>query len=338
MESNKYILSRMNRIKIQGIVGEMIAIDYVLNNLNKELGDIVSISTNNRVQLLFEKEHEGISITHENALETIESLLSQLWIEIGHEGIDFSNLDIETRNIFEKYSTKTKSQMISELKQLYVCFEDEKKSLKQMTIERLRIREIENSLCDKNLIFLKNLNSLSKQNVAKILTLIELEKNSKYELDSSKKIDFLVTFSHLLFFPLFMEMEMLRTNLIFNKRDIFKTLSKFVNAKYAELNLLSILYRGLIQTKTRIDLMIIQYSNLKILKKIIIIESKTGDSKLTKNQIEFADYIDKMKSDKVEYRIINVHYQTPEEVNIVEITPNLKNYNRLTKRNWTRKT
>lgn len=64
--------------------------------------------------------------------------------------------------------------------------------------------------------------------------------------------------------------------------------------------------------------MIVHRSHEGTLKKLIIIECKTGNSPLTKNQKAFADCIKRMKSDKVEYKVINIDYQVPEQLALIE--------------------
>lgn len=46
MESNNYLLSHQLQIRIQGIVGELVALDYVLNNLKLDKGDTITIAAN----------------------------------------------------------------------------------------------------------------------------------------------------------------------------------------------------------------------------------------------------------------------------------------------------
>ncbi len=46
MESNNYLLSHQLQIRIQGLVGELVALDYVLKNLKINFGDEVIITTN----------------------------------------------------------------------------------------------------------------------------------------------------------------------------------------------------------------------------------------------------------------------------------------------------
>ena len=46
MESNNYLLSHNLQIAIQGLVGELVGLDFVLNNLKIDEGDTITIATN----------------------------------------------------------------------------------------------------------------------------------------------------------------------------------------------------------------------------------------------------------------------------------------------------
>lgn len=173
--------------------------------------------------------------------------------------------------------------------------------------------------------------TLSHKNLAKVLTLIELEKRIKEKRISGlpekrredKKIfgmpdTFIKLHSLYTFFKLLSPNVVWTENDYNSGRNIIKIISEYANAEYDEWNILSSLFNSINQTKTKIDSMIVHRSHEGTLKKLIIIECKTGNSPLTKNQKAFADCIKRMKSDKVEYKVINIDYQVPEQLALIE--------------------
>jgi hypothetical protein len=313
MKENNFQLSHMLNSNIQGMVGEIIALDYIQKNLKRKPSDTVTITRSSRwVLQLQDKFHES----SESARGLLQEMLIGLMCEYRCDGIDITNADIEAKRLFDIYKSKNKDKIISELEQLYTDYEEEKKSQKWDIKKYEDYKTEEKSEYKGVLDYIK---AAPHQDLAKVLTLIELEKKTKNYSDASGKIRSLVTCSELFFFPLNMLSTDLKYNLKHNHRDLLNIFSNYINAKYEKLNLISAIYKGINQTKTRIDLMIVHCSSTKLLEKIILAEIKTGKKySLSEKQRDFADYIKRLNSDKVEYKIINVDYQVPKNFLIKE--------------------
>ncbi len=257
--------------------------------------------------------------------EFIRHELVDYYQRVGCEGFDLTNADIEAKNLFEKYMSKTKEQILSELEQLDIDYRKEwKEELERIRESRNEIRKKENINGNETIktMIPEMIKTLSHKDLAKILTLVELEKdmNSKKTHEGFLKDDRFIKILSLNKFSALLFPNMGWKEYDYeNRRNIFKTISNYANDKYEELSIMSYVFKSIVQTKTKIDSMIVHYHERK-LNKLIIIECKTGNSPLTKNQKAFVDCIKQIKSDKVEYKVINVDYQAPEQLIVSEIS------------------
>ncbi|MFH0904578.1 MAG: hypothetical protein V1854_05255 [Methanobacteriota archaeon] len=319
MKPKNYLLSHKLQIRIQGLLGEIVALDYALENLKVEAGDEVIITTNRCNKHKFKEFRASLGVhfhtINQSAFEFLRHELVDYFLRVGCEGIDLANADIEAKNFFEKYMSKTKEQILSEFEQLYTDYRKEREIDRENREKMKEFSKLEDvGISESNELISEKIKTLSHKDLAKLLALIELEKHTRekgmFKSDTSAKISSLVTFSNLLF-PLNIE----RTGVDYK---LMITISHYVNAKYDELKILSSVFKSIVETKTVIDSMIVHCSAERTLKKLIIIECKTGNSPLTKNQKAFIDCIKQMKSDKVEYKYINVDYQAPKQLTVSE--------------------
>lgn len=325
---NNYLLSDPLQRGIQGLVGEMVAVDYVIKNIKDKAsqGDEVMIITNrcNNIKPKGNYWNQSTLVKcfpiYKSPSDFLQDDFVDKLLKIGCEGIDLANADIEAKNLFERHISKTKEQMLSDLDHLYIDYrgererEEEKRKKEKEALQKMDISQYEKNE-PKIPEIIKN---LSHKDLAKVLTLVELERGTKRKnvfgfSDLIDRIHSIVTFSRFL-------IPSDKAKINYNDRKYIKTISKYVNAKYEELNLLSSVFKSIVQTKTRIDLMIVHCSEEETLKKIIIIECKTGDAVLSKPQKAFIDCIKQINSDKVEYKVINVGYQAPKQLVVREIT------------------
>lgn len=336
MKSNNYLLPHQLQIKIQGEVGEMVALGYSLEQLDTEIGDEVIIVTNRSEKLQFKYKRKGAVFRkrNETAYEFFQHELVDYYLRIGCNGIDLESAGPEAKNLFEKYMSKTKDQILSELKtqfenylenrennlSILMDFHKQEKKEKERQIEETsltagnRKKEYE--------VVLKAVSNLSHKELAKILALIDINRRGYIknlsEIESSIRpysiVDSIIICMQLFNLPTLSNKIVSR----YEESSLLKTISKYVNAKYSELEILSSVFRGIVETRVIIDLMVAHLSSTKTLKKIIILECKTGDSVLSENQKAFGDYIHRLEFDKIEYKVINVDYKAPKEITVCE--------------------
>jgi|GEM_PF-6115755 len=169
-----------------------------------------------------------------------------------------------------------------------------------------------------NEVVLKAVSNLSHKELAKVLALIDINRKGYIRNPSGQELslrpDSIVICMQLFNLPTLSNKIVSR----YEERSLLKTISKYVNTKYVELELLSSVFRGIVETKVKIDLMVVHLSSMRTLKKIIILECKTGDSVFSENQKAFADYINRIESDKIEYKVINVDYKAPKQITVWE--------------------
>ncbi len=154
-------------------------------------------------------------------------------------------------------------------------------------------------------------NTLSHEDLAKVLTLIELEKRyfEKEPLSiSAFKINSLNTFKNY-----FLRKVEWAERDYKDRQNTIKTISQYAKDKFEKWYLFSSVFNSINQTNTKIDSMIVHYHGEE-LNKLILIECKTGDSVLTKNQKTFIECLKNIKSDKIEYKKINIDYQAPKQL------------------------
>jgi hypothetical protein len=343
MKQNNYPLSRTLRNRIQGLVGERVALNYVLEQLDTETGDEVIIVTNRSEKSQFKNERNGavFHIINKTAFEFFQHELVNYYLRIGCKGVDLANAKFEAKNIFGKYMSKTKDEILSELKiqfenylkykdenlpRLDYSYKDEKNENERCAIDESLLTKNKENECN----VLKALGSLSHEELAKVLTIVDINReNFIKKVQEQKSMGKLVAYSPSAFLIkpesiiICMQLFNLPTLAIriesrYEERNLLKTFSKYVNAKYAELEILSSVFKGVVETRVKIDLMVVHLSDIKTLKKIIIVECKTNDSVLSKNQKDFADYVSQLKSDKVQYKKINIDYQAPKNLLITE--------------------
>lgn len=140
MESNNYLLSKQLKNRIQGLVGEIVALDYVLENIKIDDGDEVIITTNRCNKLQFKEIREPTAAVfrtvNKSPFEFLRNDLVDKFLPIGCEGIDLTNADIEAKNLFEKYMSQTKEQSLSELERLYTDYRNEMEEMEKRMIEK----------------------------------------------------------------------------------------------------------------------------------------------------------------------------------------------------------
>ncbi len=328
MESNDYPLSRDLQIGVQGLIGELVGLRYVLDNLKTDENDSITIVTNRSANirrivnhLYPNKTHPNVSFRtfNESPLEFLSRGLVDEFHKIGCEGIDFTNADIEVKNLFDKYMSKTKKQILSELQRNVQLYRKEREESER------RIKEREN--VDNDNEWYKTwisefVNTLSHEDLAKVLTLIELEKMffEKEVLSiSAFKIGSLNTFKN--YFLRNVEWAEYDYK---NRRNTIKIISEHANDKFEKWKIFSSVFNCLYPFHlnhpiTKIDSMIVHYHGEE-LNKLILIECKTGDADLSENQKEFIESLKKIKSDKVEYKKIIIDYQLPKQLMVREIS------------------
>ncbi len=151
MKSNNYLLSHNLQIRIQGLVGELVALDYVINNLKLDEGDGITIATNrcNIIKLSQIRAHPlvGFITVNKSPFEFLRHELVDNFQQIGCEGIDLTNADIEVKDLFNKYMSKTKEQILSKLEQIYTKerekYAKEREKAKEETERRIKERKKE---------------------------------------------------------------------------------------------------------------------------------------------------------------------------------------------------
>jgi|GEM_PF-5509543 len=96
----------------------MVALGYSLEQLDTEVGDEVIIVTNRSEKLQFKNKRKGavFRTRNETAYEFFQHELVDYYLRIGCNGIDLASAGPEAKNLFEKYMSKTKDQILSELK------------------------------------------------------------------------------------------------------------------------------------------------------------------------------------------------------------------------------
>lgn len=338
MESNNYPLSHNLQIRVQGLVGELVGLEYVLNNLKTDENDSIIIVTNRSANirrivnhLYPNKAHPNVffSTFNESPLEFLSRCLVGEFHKIGCEGIDFTNADIEAKNIFDKYMSKTKKQILSELERLYrketekaKKEEEKKKEEREKAREEFEKRIKEREGIDDNEWYKTKIsgivNTLSHEDLAKVLTLIKLEK--RYFKKEYFKYAYLNTFKYH-----FLQSVEWKEYDYKNRRDEIKIISENANAKFEEWKLFSSVFNCLYPFHlnhpiTKIDSMIVHYRG-GVLNKLIIIECKTSGAVLSENQKEFIECLKKrIESDKVEYKKIIIDYQLPKQLMVREIS------------------
>lgn len=333
MELNNYPLSHNLQIGIQGLVGELVGLEYVLNNLITYKNDEIKIVTNRRktIKRIFDKLYpnkanpSAFNIPlNESPLEFLRHALVDNFHKTGCEGIDFTNADVLAESLFDNYMSKTKKQILSELqrnrrlyrKEIERANEESERRIKAQRDEcEKRVKEREN--VDNDNEWYRTMISESHKDLAKILTLIELEKiffEKGISSISAFKISHLNTFKNY-----FLQNVEWAERDYENRRNTIKIISEYANDKFEEWYLFSSVFNSINQTNTIIDSMIVHYHGGK-LNKLILIECKTGDSVLTKNQKAFIESLKNIKSDKVEYKKIHVDYQTPKQLMVSEIS------------------
>lgn len=318
MESNAFTLSKPLRNGIQGLVGELVGLEYVLNNLKTDENDAIYIVTNRHATIQTHADYRYPGKAHPLAVfrrvdkSPLEFLCHDLVNEfhkIGCEGIDFTNAGIEAEYLFDKYMSKTKKQILSELERLErLDRKEEEKAREEREKAReqfvSRINEIKKESFDMSEI----VNTLSHEDLAKVLTLIKLEK--KWSLNT--------------FFKNYLRNVEWAEHDYKNRRDEIKIISEHANAKFEKWKIFSSVFNCLYPFHsnhpiTKIDSMIVHYHGEK-LNKLIIIECKTDDAVLSENQKEYIECLKNIKSDKVEYIKINVDYQLPKQLTVSEIS------------------
>ncbi len=339
MELNNYPLSHNLQIGIQGLVGELVGLEYVLNNLIADKNDEIKIVTNRRktIKRIFDKLYPNkanplaINITYnESPLEFFNHALVDNFHKIGCEGIDFTNADVLAESLFDNYMSKTKKQILSELQRNGRLYRKEIERAKEESERRIkaqrdecerRIKERENVDNDNEwyrTMISEFVNTLSHEDLAKILTLIELEKiffEKGVSSISAFKISHLNTFRNY-----FLQKVEWVEHDYENRRNTIKIISEYANDKFEEWYLFSSVFNCLNLTKNKPDIMIV-HSHGEKLNKLILIECKCGEyAGLSPNQNDCIDCIKKIKSDKVEYKKINVDYQAPKQLIVSEIS------------------
>lgn len=338
MESNDYPLTGELQSRIQGLIGELVGLRYVLDNLKTDENDSIIIVTNRSANIRRIVNHLYPNKTHpkvffrtfnESPLEFLSRGLVDEFHKIGCEGIDFTNADIEAKNLFDKYKSKNKKQILSELERLERLYRKEEEKMREEgekdreEFER-RIKERE-SIGNDNESYKtwisEIVNTLSQEDLAKVLTLIELENRyfKKERLSiSAFKISSLNTF----YYHFLRSLEWKEYDYK-NRRDEIKMISEHANAKFEKWKIFSSVFNCLYPFHlnhpiTKIDSMIV-HSHGEELYKIILIECKTNKAGLSPGQKEFIDRLKNIKSDKVEYRKINIDYQAPKQLTVSEI-------------------
>ena len=317
MESNNYLLSHNLQIAIQGLVGELVGLDFVLNNLKIDEGDTITIATNrsatnrrNIRNICQNRDHPLATFitVNESPFEFLRHGLIDNFQKIGCEGIDLTNADIEAKDLFNKYMSKTKEQILSKFEQLYA---KEREKAKEKWEQRIKERKKEN-IDDDGEKYKTNIteiiNTLSHKDLAKVLTLIEIEKHRVLNTSIS-----LNTYSNY-----FLREETWEDYDYDNRRNTIEIISEFANDKFEKWNLFSSVFNCITQTKTKIDSMILHYH--KGMFRLIMIECKTGKSSLTKNQKAFVECIKQIKSDKVEYKVLYLDYKMPQQLIVNEMS------------------
>lgn len=337
MESNNYLLSHDLQIGVQGLIGELVGLRYVLDNLKTDENDSITIVTNRSAtirrivnHLCPNKTHPSVFFSTFNGspLDFLNRGLVDEFQKRGCEGIDFTNADIKAKNLFDKYMSKTKKQILSELERLYRKeTEKAKKEEEKMREEGEKAREeFEKRIKEREGIDNDNewyktriseiVNTLSHEDLAKVLTLIKLE---KLYFEKEPLYIYLNPFKYH-----FLQSVEWKEYDYKNKRDEIKIISENANAKFEKWKLFSSVFNCLYPFHlnhpiTKIDSMIVHYHERK-LNKLILIECKTGDAVLSPNQKAFIECLKKIKSDKVEYKKIIIDYQLPKQLMVREIS------------------
>ncbi len=320
---SEYTLPTLFKNRVQGIVGELVALDYVLDQLLLELGDKVIISTRDFESGGSIRKGAKVFRRKENPFHFIENELLSYYLSIGSDCIDLASANDNVKTLFDQYNSKTKAQLLEDIKHLFIEYEEYDKE------ERERIKSWkdgeENRWDENKKKLLKACNELSPQDIAKALAIVELDNRAKtkklekgkYPLDRPHSIFSLSTY---------LEVFYIRRGVCVNTfklpkmSELVRNISEYVNTKYEELNILSSLYQSILRTNTRLDAVIVHNSGNGTLKKLIIIESKTSPKPtLTKNQKAFASSLRDMNSDKVEYKILHVNFKMSNSLKVSEI-------------------
>ncbi len=150
MELNNYSLSHNLQIRIQGLIGELVGLEYVLDKLKTDENDLIIIVTNRRKTIrrifdnLYPNKANPLAVNvqyNESPLEFFNHTLVDNFQQIGCEGIDFTNADSEAKNLFDKYMSKSKKQILSELERLGRLYGEDKEKVREDLERRMRERE-----------------------------------------------------------------------------------------------------------------------------------------------------------------------------------------------------
>lgn len=328
MESNTFTLSKPLRNRIQGLVGELVALDYVRENLKIDFGDKVIITTNrcNKLQTKQSATKNPMVAyfytVYKSPFDFLRHAIVDNFHQTGCEGIDFVNSDIEAKDLFDKNISKTKKQITFDLERLYMGYRKAREERIKEQKEIYKNAKIDNAFSekDKTMIF-ELVNTLSHEDLAKILTIIELEKNREVEKErglsisvSEFKISSLIQFKNY-----FLQRMAWAERDYEKRRNTINIISEHANAKFEIWKIFSSVFNCLNLTKNKPDIMILHCHGKK-LNKLILIECKSGDADLSPNQNDCIDCIKKIKTDKVGYEKINVDYRLPEKLTVSEIS------------------
>lgn len=338
MKSNTFPLSKPLRNRIQGLAGEFVGLDYALKNLKTDENDSITIVTNRSAtirevynHLYPSKTHPraGFTTVHKSPFEFLRHELVNNFHNIGYEGIDLTNADVFAKSLFDKYMSKTKKQILSEFQRngrLYRKEREKEREHLERTLKaqrdesERRIKERENVDNDNEwyeTMFSEFVNTHSHEDLAKVLTLIELEKIC-FEKEVSSKSAFKI--SHLNTFKNFFLRNLEWAERDYkNKHNTIKIISEYPNDKFEDWYLFSSVFNSINQTNTKIDSMIVHYHEGK-LNKLILIECKTGNAVLSPNQKAFIECLKKIKYNKVEYKKIIIDIPLPEQLTVSEIS------------------
>jgi hypothetical protein len=196
---------------------------------------------------------------HQTPKDFFEDKLVRACFRIGSPAIDFNKADKKASNLFKKNSSKTKNDLIGDIRELIEKYEKQiggngkEPSYDLWLKERKAWKTLK--LEEKEKV-INTFKQLSKEDLAKALTLAELEYSSQNELDLIGRLHQIFQYWTYAFEG---KHEIAEGNGIgalmptIGERPLWRSISKFINTKYKELFVISSLYRLINKTRVQLD-------------------------------------------------------------------------------------
>ncbi len=301
----EYPISKYLRARLAGIVGEEVALEYVIEHLDKEEGDRLIIAGIKSEGV--KRSRQGIDVRmfrQESVLEFISDKLCDYYMGLGKEAVTFKSKKV--RDSYEEYSSRTKKEISKEIIEVIDELKTERGRELAEREEMLGEMEEETEPGDYYLSvydeIIKTLPKLKKKDLVIFAVLLSALEDMRPNI-----IKGLTTFSR----------DGTIVGEVSEMRKILDVLTKYVNSRYENLLTLSKLYRAIRESNTKIDYVVVQLSKYEEIKKIIVIEAKAKGNKLTRNQKSFFEALNKEKIEKVEYKFLEVEHNISPKYNII---------------------